>query len=91
MVAMVPILDMGYYTAKSLGILHLHFLHILHILLAYRYHRVCLCQADKRCVIEHSSNDGGSFNQPMLLAYIQISIYFTSTHQTSGNSDFEVC
>ena len=62
MVGMVPILDMGYYAAKRAGILHLHFLHILHFLLAYRYHGVCLCQTDERCVIEHSSNDRGSFD-----------------------------
>ena len=57
----LPILDVGYYTTKRLGILHLHFLHILDFLLADRYHGICLCQTDERCVIEHSSNDSGSF------------------------------
>ena len=61
MVAILPILDVGYYATKRLGILHLHVLHILDILLAHRYHRICLCQTDERCVIEHSSNDRSSF------------------------------
>ena len=34
MVETLPILDMGYYAAKRLGILHLHVLHILDVLLA---------------------------------------------------------
>lgn len=69
MVGKLPILDMGYYSTKSVSILHLHFLHFLHILLAYGYHGIRLCQADERCVIEHSSNDSGSFDQPVLLAH----------------------
>ena len=64
MVGIIPILDMGYDTAERLRILHLHVLHILDFLLAYRNHGICLCQADKRCVIEHSSDDSGSFYQP---------------------------
>ena len=62
MVGMLPILDMGYYAAERPGILHLHFLHILHFLLAYGDHGVCLCQTYERCVIEHSSNDRGPFD-----------------------------
>lgn len=87
---MLPILDMGNYTAKRLGILHLHFLHILHFLLTYRYHWICLCQTDERCVIEHSSNDSGTFDQPILSVHTY-SIEYICTHQTSGNNDFEVC
>lgn len=61
MAGILPILDMGDYATKRLGILHLHVLHILDFLLAYRCHRICLCQTDERCVIEHSSDNGGSF------------------------------
>ena len=43
MMRLVPVLDMGYYSAKRLGILHLHVLHVLHVLLAYRYHGIRLC------------------------------------------------
>lgn len=71
MVEMLPILNMGYYAAKHLGIPHLHVLHILDFLLAYRYHGVRLCKADERCVIEHSSNDSGSFDQPTLSVQIK--------------------
>ena len=62
MVGVIPILDMGYDTAEGLGILHLHVLHILHFLLAYGYHGICLRQTNERCVIEHSSNDRGPFD-----------------------------
>ena len=43
MAGIIPILDMGYDAAKRVSILHLHFLHILHFLLAYGYHRIRLC------------------------------------------------
>ena len=57
---------MSYYAAKRLGVLHLHVLHILYFLLAYRHHGIRLPQTDERCVIEHSSDDSGPFYQPML-------------------------
>ena len=87
----IPILDMGYDTAERLGILHLHVLHILHVLLAYRYHGICLRQTNECCVIEHSSNDSGSFDQPILSVHMEKPLKHNSTHQTSGNNDFEVC
>ena len=81
---------MSYNAAKRLGVLHLHILHILYFLLAYRHHGIRLRQTDERCVIEHSSDDSGPFYQPMLSVRIE-ELVSCSTHQTSGNNDFEVC
>lgn len=53
--------------------MHLHFLHVLHILLAHRHHWVSLCQQDNRSVVEHSGYNSGSFDQP-----VKISVHILS-------------
>ena len=60
----LPVLDMSYYAAKLPRVLHLHVLHVLHFLLAYRCHGIRLRQTDQCCVVEHPSDNSGSFDQP---------------------------
>lgn len=56
---------MSYDTAALTCIMHLHFLHILHFLLAHRDHRIGLRQQNDSSVIEHSSYDGRTLYQPI--------------------------
>lgn len=82
---------MGYDAAALSCVVHLHFLHVLHLLLAHRHHRVCLRQQNDGCMIEHSCNDSGSLDQPVTVSMYTSAFDLLETYQTSGNRDLEVC
>lgn len=59
--------------------MHLHFLHVLHVLLAHRHHWVSLCQQYYRSMVEHSGYNSGSFDQP-----VGVSIHILSEQNQGG-------
>ena len=78
-------------TAALTRIVHLHFLHVLHILLVQNHHWVGLRQHDQCRVVEHSRNNCGAFDQPICISKQIRTILSLETYQTSGNKDFEGC
>lgn len=78
-------------TAALTRIVHLHFLHVLHILLVHNHHWVGLPQHDQRRVVEHSRNNRSAFDQPICISQETGIVWSLKTYQTSGNKDFEGC
>ncbi len=74
---------MRYYAAALTGVVHLHFLHVLHLLLAHRRHGIGLCQHDYCSMVEHPGHSSGSFDQPT-----QVSVAYMSTWDQIDLPDF---
>ena len=78
-------------TAALTRVVHLHFLHVLHILLVHNHHWVGLRQHDQRRMVEHSRDNCSAFDQPVCISKETGTIGSLNTYQTSGNKDFEGC
>ena len=55
-------------TAALTRIVHLHFLHVLHILLVHNHHWIGLRQHNQRRMVEHSRNNRSAFDQPICIS-----------------------
>ena len=87
----LPVFDVSNDAAALTRIVHLHFLHILQILLVHHHHWVRLRQHDQSRMVEHSRNNRSAFDQPICVSKETGTIQSLKTYQTSGNKDFEGC